>query len=285
MRASLSQQLVVSQPFRRVCACAPSLCVRVWLLLLLLPFPSSPLPLGCGSLFAVALRCATQPPLFLSFPFAFRLSPPTPLAVRHPDHHHPHPLFSAMSSPDSASLQGVLFGMGNPLLDISAVVADATLEQWGAKLNNAILAEDKHVPLYAQLVADHSVEYIAGGATQNTIRVAQWLMQTPGATTYTGSIGADTFGQQLFKSATNDGVNVLYQVSNTTQAQIQLATPSNRDGGRRSSVTGALAELSAHSRSALCLGSFLTSFPLFSFFFSDQPLHPHRHLRRADPAH
>lgn len=116
----------------------------------------------------------------------------------------------------SDNLSAVLFGMGNPLLDISAVVPDSTLDSWGAKLNNAILAEEKHVPLYAQLVKDFPVEYIAGGATQNTIRVAQWMMQTPGATTYTGSVGADSFGEQLRKSASADGVNVLYQVNSST---------------------------------------------------------------------
>ena len=35
-----------------------------------------------------------------------------------------------------------------------------------------------------ELVADHAVEYIAGGATQNAIRVAQWMLQTPGACSY-----------------------------------------------------------------------------------------------------
>jgi adenosine kinase len=117
-----------------------------------------------------------------------------------------------MAASSSPSLQGVLLGTGNPLLDISAVVPDATLEAWGVKLNNAILAEEKHVPLYAQLAKDFPVEYIAGGATQNTVRVAQWILQTPGATAYTGCVGNDEFGAQLRKSATADGVNVLYQV-------------------------------------------------------------------------
>lgn len=119
-------------------------------------------------------------------------------------------------SASPASLAGVLFGMGNPLLDISAIVPDATLDQWGAKLNNAILAEPKHEPLYAQLVKEFPVEYIAGGATQNTIRVAQWILQAPGATAYTGCIGSDSFGEQLRKSATADGVNVLYQINDAT---------------------------------------------------------------------
>lgn len=45
------------------------------------------------------------------------------------------------------------------------------------KLNDQILAEDKHVPMYKELAAQSEVEYIAGGATQNSIRVAQWMLQ------------------------------------------------------------------------------------------------------------
>ncbi|KAK1562478.1 hypothetical protein Q3G72_012615 [Acer saccharum] len=41
----------------------------------------------------------------------------------------------------------ILLGMGNPLLDISAVVDDDFLRNYDIKLNNAILAEDKHIPI------------------------------------------------------------------------------------------------------------------------------------------
>ncbi len=33
-------------------------------------------------------------------------------------------------------------------------------------------------------MAGFPVEYIAGGATQNAIRVAQWMLQCPGAASY-----------------------------------------------------------------------------------------------------
>lgn len=35
-----------------------------------------------------------------------------------------------------------------------------------------------------ELVNTGKVEYIAGGATQNAIRVAQWMLQAPGASSY-----------------------------------------------------------------------------------------------------
>lgn len=75
------------------------------------------------------------------------------------------------------NLHGSILGLCNPLLDISAEVPLAFLEKFGCTLNNAILAEDKHIALYEELVAAYPVQYIAGGATQNSIRVAQWMLQ------------------------------------------------------------------------------------------------------------
>jgi len=49
-----------------------------------------------------------------------------------------------------------------------------------SQLDSAVLAEEKHLPLYKELVDSYKVQYIAGGATQNAIRVAQWMSQTPG---------------------------------------------------------------------------------------------------------
>ncbi|KAK4481085.1 hypothetical protein RD792_011955 [Penstemon davidsonii] len=106
--------------------------------------------------------------------------------------------------------EGILLGMGNPLLDISAVVDQEFLDKYDLKLNNAILAEEKHVPLYDEMASKFTVEYIAGGATQNSIRVAQWMLQIPGATSYMGSIGKDKFGEEMKKNAKLAGVNVHY---------------------------------------------------------------------------
>lgn len=106
--------------------------------------------------------------------------------------------------------ENVLLGMGNPLLDISADVENDFLEKYDVKLNNAILAEEKHQPMYPELVKDFKVQYIAGGATQNSIRVAQWMLQTPKATNFIGCVGKDEFGAQLKKSAEADGVTVHY---------------------------------------------------------------------------
>lgn len=58
--------------------------------------------------------------------------------------------------------EGAILGMCNPLLDISSDVPAEFLEKYGVSLNNAILAEEKHIPLYEDLIANYPVQYIAG---------------------------------------------------------------------------------------------------------------------------
>merc|ERR1719427_2479866 len=50
-----------------------------------------------------------------------------------------------------------------------------------------------------------NVQYIAGGATLNAIRVAQWILGKPGRTGYIGAIGSDVFGQLMKEQAKKDG--------------------------------------------------------------------------------
>merc|ERR1719160_2228574 len=57
-----------------------------------------------------------------------------------------------------------------------------------------------------------NVKYIAGGATQNSIRVAQWMLQEAGATAYMGCVGKDENGAKLRAAAEKDGVKVAYMV-------------------------------------------------------------------------
>jgi len=103
-----------------------------------------------------------------------------------------------------------LLGFGNPLLDISATVDAEFLAKYDVKANDAILAEDKHQPLYAELVEKYEVEYIAGGATQNSIRVAQWMLQDKATTGYIGAVGKDANGEALKAAAAGAGVDVQY---------------------------------------------------------------------------
>mmetsp|Transcript_8827 Transcript_8827/g.16656 ORF Transcript_8827/g.16656 Transcript_8827/m.16656 type:complete len:348 (+) Transcript_8827:352-1395(+) len=118
-----------------------------------------------------------------------------------------------------SDFKGILMGMGNPLLDISAEVGQEMLDKYDLKLDSAILAEEKHLPIYKELLDNHSASFIAGGATQNSIRVAQWMLKASGmdnATAFMGCVGDDEYSKILEDCASKDGVLVHYMKDTTT---------------------------------------------------------------------
>eukprot|EP00605_Chrysophyceae_sp_TOSAG23-4_P002721 GSChrysophyteH1.ASY1.ANO1.3000.1 assembled CDS len=81
----------------------------------------------------------------------------------------------------------MIVGMCNPLLDISADVPMDFLGKY----------KESHVPMYNEMVKEFPVQYIAGGAGLNSMRVAQWMLQIPNKTAYFGAIGVDNYGETL----------------------------------------------------------------------------------------
>ena len=83
----------------------------------------------------------------------------------------------------------ILF-VGNPLLDIHVMNGEKLLEKYDLKVDDAILAEEKHIAMYGpflfflnpkliscissydELVNEYRVAYLAGGAAQNAARGA-----------------------------------------------------------------------------------------------------------------
>lgn len=118
-----------------------------------------------------------------------------------------------MKKPRVGLEEGLLVGMGNPLLDISANCEESFLTKYDLKANDAILASETHLPMYKEIVKKFDVEYIAGGATLNTMRVCQWLVQKPNVISYFGCIGNDDYGKKLVEKATEAGVNMKPQVN------------------------------------------------------------------------
>ncbi|XP_036937717.1 adenosine kinase-like isoform X3 [Acanthopagrus latus] len=115
----------------------------------------------------------------------------------------------------AAEGENTLFGMGNPLLDISAVVDKDFLDKFGLKPNDQILAEDKHKALFEEIVKRNKVEYHAGGSTQNSVKIAQWMIQKPHkVATFFGCIGNDHFGEILKKKAEEAHVDAHYYEQN-----------------------------------------------------------------------
>ncbi|KAL0821449.1 hypothetical protein ABMA28_004922 [Loxostege sticticalis] len=120
--------------------------------------------------------------------------------------------------------EGALVGIGNPLLDISALVDDELLKKYGLQPDDAIMAEEKHMPLYRELMENvrsrnasqpykYQTEFIAGGSVQNSLRVAQWILKKPHICTYFGCVGDDEYAQILKERAVAEGVTVHYQVN------------------------------------------------------------------------
>eukprot|EP01134_Creolimax_fragrantissima_P003362 CFRG3362T1 len=108
-----------------------------------------------------------------------------------------------------------IIGFGNPLLDISANVTEDFLKKYELEDNNAILAEDKHLPMYEEL-RKFNAEYIPGGATQNTIRVTQWILQDKHTCSMVGCVGVDEYAQIMETRAEESGVNVAYMKDEST---------------------------------------------------------------------
>lgn len=138
--------------------------------------------------------------------------------------------------------KGALFCMGNPLLDMSAEVDQTFLDKYKLEANDAVLATESHIPIYNELKAKESVEYIAGGATQNSCRVFQWIVREVDRCVFMGCIGRDEFGEILERKAREAGVDVHYQYDETkpTGTCAVLLT----DGGTHRSLCANLAAAS-----------------------------------------
>ncbi|MCJ1247222.1 adenosine kinase [Trapelia coarctata] len=85
------------------------------------------------------------------------------------------------------------------------------LEKYGVKANDAILAEEKHMGLYEDLLQNRDAKLIAGGAAQNTARGAQYIL-SPNSVVYLGCVGADKYADTLRSSCKEAGLRAEYLV-------------------------------------------------------------------------
>ncbi|KAF8167289.1 Ribokinase-like protein [Crassisporium funariophilum] len=104
-----------------------------------------------------------------------------------------------------------LFCMGNPLLDMQVRNGEELLKKYDLKANDAILAEEKHTPIYEEVVNKHKVDYVAGGAAQNAARGAAYVLPA-GSVVYTGAVGDDDLADQLKAANKREGLDEVYQV-------------------------------------------------------------------------
>lgn len=120
--------------------------------------------------------------------------------------------------------------IGNPLLDISATGTKEFLEKYDLDANNSILAEEKHLPMFQEVLDNFEVEYTPGGAGPNTLRMIQWILQEPKRCAFFGCIGNDENGKILKKKMTQIGIHVNYLIDedHKTGTCVSVVTGINR---------------------------------------------------------
>lgn len=125
--------------------------------------------------------------------------------------------FTVQATVDSGKMlrENFLIGMGNPLLDFLSKVDEDFLKKWELKSDDAILCDEKRLPMFEDMVQKYksSIEYIAGGSTQNSIRTCQWMLKTmQPVCAYMGCVGNDEYGRILAEKAKEAGINGVYQI-------------------------------------------------------------------------
>jgi len=109
---------------------------------------------------------------------------------------------------------GAIFGLCNPLLDVSAHVDKDFLAKYKLEANSAILGDDDfHRKIYDEIDKKPDVEYIPGGSAQNALRTASWILKHPNVATFMGCVGNDKYADIMKEKAKEVGLNTVYQVT------------------------------------------------------------------------
>ncbi|ODV77357.1 adenosine kinase [Suhomyces tanzawaensis NRRL Y-17324] len=101
--------------------------------------------------------------------------------------------------------------LGNPLLDLQTNVDAEYLQKYDLKSDDAILAEEKHLPIYEEIVKKDDLILVAGGAGQNAARGAQYILPAD-SVVYFGSVGKDVYSEKLLAANKQYGLRTEYQV-------------------------------------------------------------------------
>lgn len=114
--------------------------------------------------------------------------------------------------------EGLIFGICNPLLDISTNVDLEFLEKHGLLANSAILGEDSHMEIYKDIDQKHKteVEHIPGGSAQNALRTASWILKSKNVATFMGCVGNDKNATIMKEKCDEVGLNAVYQIDENT---------------------------------------------------------------------
>jgi adenosine kinase len=101
-----------------------------------------------------------------------------------------------------------LLGYGNPVMDVTVSATKAEIEQLGLTVgvDAPPLDDEGRSKVIAHCLAHPEVVLTPGGAALNSVRVAQALLRTPGATAFLGAVGEDERGHQMRSQLDEVGV-------------------------------------------------------------------------------
>lgn len=105
--------------------------------------------------------------------------------------------------------------LGNPLLDLQVDVDAEYLAKYGLNADDAILAEEKHMPVFTDVLAMDGLKLVAGGAAQNAARGAQYILP-PDSVVYFGATGTDVYYEKLVAANAQYGLRTEYQLHKDT---------------------------------------------------------------------
>lgn len=108
--------------------------------------------------------------------------------------------------------EGMLVGIGVPLLEIKANVGAGYLERFKLIPGSRSVATEKQICIYEELCGWFSTEYFPGGDALTTVRVAQWMLHLPRASSIIGAVGRDENGSRLTSACESVGIRPLFYV-------------------------------------------------------------------------
>ena len=124
-----------------------------------------------------------------------------------------------------------ILGLGNPLLDVSAVVELSFFTKHKLEVNGACVFQPEYQGVFDFLKQHETATYVPGGSCLNTMRVVQWLTKVPRATSYLGTVGNDEYGKELRKEAQKDGLffpELLHPTLNTGTCAVLIEKQSHQ---------------------------------------------------------
>lgn len=101
------------------------------------------------------------------------------------------------------------------MLDLQVDVDESYLAKYDLKADDAILAEEKHMPIYEEVLKIDGLKLVAGGAAQNAARGAQYILPAK-SVVYFGSVGTDVYQEKLNNANAQYGLRTEYQIQETT---------------------------------------------------------------------